>query len=105
MISKTFETNLFRHKFHYFNENNLTFLCMSQDFSEEIPFAFLSDVRRKFIQTYDLDKLEGFYAYQLNDFSEVLKQLMVYLFCLTFLYSIIIITNQNLPNLERLSKN
>jgi hypothetical protein len=50
---------------------------MTERCPEEVAFAYLSDVKRKFIQTYDYDKIAGFYAYQLSDFSEVLKQLMV----------------------------
>ncbi len=51
---------------------------MTEHSQDEIAFGYLSDVRRKFIQNYDYDKIAGFYAYQLTEFSDVLKQLMVY---------------------------
>jgi hypothetical protein len=50
---------------------------MSEGIQDEIAFAYLNDVKKKFIQTYDYDKVAAFYAYQLSEFSEVLKQLMV----------------------------
>ncbi len=50
---------------------------MTEGAQDGLAFAYLSDVRKKFIQTYDYDKIAGFYAYQLSEFSEFLKQLMV----------------------------
>jgi hypothetical protein len=53
---------------------------MTESGNEEInerAFAYLTDVRRKFIQNYDYEKIAGFYAYQLTEFAEILKQLMV----------------------------
>jgi hypothetical protein len=65
-----------RYKFHYINENDITYLCMTEGAPDQIAFAYLSDLRKKFIQTYDYDKIAGFYAYQLNEFAEELKKLM-----------------------------
>lgn len=53
---------------------------MTEGATEQLAFAYLSDVRKKFIQSYDYDKIAGFYAYQLNEFADVLKNLMVNLF-------------------------
>lgn len=50
---------------------------MSESCQEDLAFAYLGDVRKKFIQNYDYDKIAGFYAYQLTEFADVLKQLMV----------------------------
>jgi hypothetical protein len=50
---------------------------MSEGLQDDLAFAYLNDVKKKFIQTYDYDKVAAFYAYQLSEFSEVLKQLMV----------------------------
>jgi hypothetical protein len=55
---------------------------MSDQLQEDNCFAFLSDVRRKFIQNYDYDKIAGFNAYQLTEFSQILKQLVVNLIIL-----------------------
>jgi len=65
-------------KFNYINENDISYLCMTEGAPDQLAFAYLSDIRKKFIQTYDYDKIAGFYAYQLNEFSDVLKQLMTY---------------------------
>jgi len=50
---------------------------MTEGAQDQIAFAYLSDLRKKFIQTYDYDKIAGFYAYQLNEFAEEMKKLMV----------------------------
>lgn len=50
---------------------------MSEQMNDDVVFAFLGDVRKKFIQTYDYDKLAGFHAYQLTEFQDTLKQLIV----------------------------
>jgi len=51
---------------------------MSEGLEDDLIFAFLGDVRLKFIQTYDYDKLAGFHAYQLqSEFIDTLTQLMV----------------------------
>ena len=55
---------------------------MTEEATEQLAFAYLSDVRKKFIQTYDYDKLAGFYAYQLTDFVEILKHYMVFKYIL-----------------------
>jgi len=50
---------------------------MSENMTDDIIFAFLGDVRKKFIQTYEYEKLAGYHAYQLTEFAETLKQLIV----------------------------
>ena len=50
---------------------------MTENISDELAFAYLYEIRKKFIQTYDYDKVAGFYAYQLEEFGMILKQLMV----------------------------
>lgn len=52
---------------------------MSENMNDDLIFAFLGDVRKKFIQTYDYDKISGYNAYQLTEFCETLKQLIVLL--------------------------
>jgi hypothetical protein len=55
---------------------------MTENASEEIAFCFLNDIKKKFIQNYDFDKIASFHAYHLTEFVDVLKQYMVkiYLF-------------------------
>ena len=50
---------------------------MSENTNEQLAFSFLNDIKKKFIQNYDYDKICGFQAYQLNEFVQVLKQYMV----------------------------
>lgn len=51
---------------------------MSENYSNELALAYLRDVQKIFIQTYDNDKIAAFCAYQLTDFDKVLSQLMTY---------------------------
>ena len=44
---------------------------MSEGLVDELAFAYLSDVKKKFIQTYDYDKVAAFYAYQLSEFENL----------------------------------
>jgi hypothetical protein len=46
---------------------------MAENVTDELAFGYLNDVGKKFIQTYDFDKMGSYYAYSLNDFVEVLK--------------------------------
>ena len=72
-----YRLTIIRYKFHYMNENDLTYLCMTEGGQEELAFAYLAEIKKKFIYNYDYDKIAGFYAYQLEEFVPTLKQLMV----------------------------
>ena len=50
---------------------------MTEGAPDELAFGYLSEIKKKFIQNYDFDKIAGFYAYQLEEFVPTLKQLMV----------------------------
>jgi DNA-binding MarR family transcriptional regulator len=50
---------------------------MTEGASEGLAFACLGEIKKKFIQNYDYDKIASFYAYQLEEFVPTLKQLMV----------------------------
>jgi len=64
---------------------------MTENASEEIAFCFLNDIKKKFIQNYDFDKIASFHAYHLTEFVDVLKQYMVkiYLFELNKFFLVI----------------
>ena len=66
-----------KYKFHYLNENEITYLCMSDNFEDAYAFSFLSDVRKKFLQQYDIDRLSSSTAYSLTEFNDHLKNLAV----------------------------
>ena len=50
---------------------------MTENALDELAFCYLNDIKKKFIQNYDFDKVASFHAYHLTDFADVLKQLMV----------------------------
>jgi hypothetical protein len=45
--------------------------------SDSLVFSFLSEVRKKFITTYNYTTLMNYNAYELKKFNEVLKSLIV----------------------------
>ena len=69
---------MYRYKFHYINKDNITYLCMTYLFPEELALAFLLDVQKKFILTYEYEKINDFCAYQLTDFEKNLNQIISY---------------------------
>ena len=66
------------YKYHYINQDNITYLCMTRNFPEDIAFGFLLEVQKQFIETYEYDKIISSSSYQLEKFDEHLKQLMSY---------------------------
>jgi len=50
---------------------------MTEGSTEDMAFACLGEIKKKFIQNYDYDKIASFYAYQLEEFVPILKQLVV----------------------------
>jgi hypothetical protein len=65
------------HKFYYINENRITYLCLVEGLNDAAAFAFLNDVKKKLIQSYDYTQLSNYNTFQLNEFTDVLKQFMV----------------------------
>ena len=66
------------YQYHYINQDNITYLCMTSNFPEDIAFGFLIDVQKQFIETYDYDKILSATSYLLENFQEKLKKLMAY---------------------------
>ncbi|CAG9462420.1 unnamed protein product [Pedinophyceae sp. YPF-701] len=68
-----------RHSFHILQSDGLVFLCMTQSaLSRGVAFAFLQDVRDRFMQAHG-EAAATALAYSLNtDFSPVLRERMVY---------------------------
>lgn len=50
---------------------------MTEGANDSTAFAYLSDLKKKFIQDYDYDRIASFHAYQLTEFEGTLKNLMV----------------------------
>lgn len=65
--------------FHYIVENRIVYLCMCEDANKRrIPFAFLDDIKNKFVNAYS-DRAMTAIAFSLNDeFSRVLQKQMEY---------------------------
>ncbi len=66
------------HKFLYINENKITYLCLIEGINDSTGFAFLNDVKKKLIQSYDYNSLCSYNTFQLNDFNDTLRQFMNY---------------------------
>jgi len=68
-----------RHYFHYLASDGLIFLCMSDEqFPRRIAFAFLEDIRTRFLAVYK-STYKAAIAFAMNEeFSRVLKRQMEY---------------------------
>ncbi|KAF9355619.1 hypothetical protein BGX34_010344, partial [Mortierella sp. NVP85] len=70
-----------RYLFHYISEDGLTYMCMADDaFGRRIPFAFLHDIKDKFLAQYgrELGLESSSMAYSRNEFAKVLAKQMEY---------------------------
>lgn len=66
-----------KYLFHYIAEDGVIFLCMAEeDFGRRVPFSFLEDVKKRFLQTYTEDFVKGVPVYGINEFSKVLQTKM-----------------------------
>ncbi|DBB02583.1 TPA: hypothetical protein ACH3X3_011563 [Trebouxia sp. C0006] len=66
--------------FHVLVHSGLAFVCMAEEaFGRRIPFAFLDDIRDKFLSAYGPEAAQYAVAYEYNtEFSGVLQQRMRY---------------------------
>ena len=68
------------YKYHYINQDNITYLCMTSNFPEDIAFGFLVDVQKQFIETYDYDKILSATSYntcpQKTQTGQIIKDLI-----------------------------
>ena len=67
-----------KYKYHYLNENGITYLCMSENYNDELSFSFLFDLKKLFLQKYNLNSIKNFSAYQLQNFNTIISQLLAY---------------------------
>ena len=57
----------------------MIFLCLTENHIEKnLAFAFLSDLRKKFLQSYAYEIVSSFRALQLKEFNTSISQLMVF---------------------------
>eukprot|EP00762_Andalucia_godoyi_P002750 ANDGO_04486.mRNA.1 Vesicle-associated membrane protein 713 len=75
MMSYVYE----EYMFHYIVEDGLCFMCMSsQDFSRRVAFAFLKDVRGRWIAQFGARGSQALAFTMQDEFSKVLKTQMNY---------------------------
>lgn len=68
-------------QFHFINDkiNNISFLCLSEYLQIEYAFAFISDVKQTFFERYNINSIKSAgSSYQLQEFSETIKELIRY---------------------------
>ncbi|EGR31557.1 vesicle-associated membrane, putative [Ichthyophthirius multifiliis] len=77
--------------FHYINEINYTYLCITQtDFPQRIAFAFLNEIKGLFKNQFQQEERENALQYSFkNTFEETIKQKMVFFFYFYYFYFII----------------
>ncbi|RUP12824.1 regulated-snare-like domain-containing protein [Jimgerdemannia flammicorona] len=67
-----------RYLFHYICEDGLTYMCMADDsFNRRIPFAFLQDIKERFLTAYGRDRPHSALPYGMNEFSKTIAKQMV----------------------------
>ena len=50
---------------------------MGKDLDSDVAFSFISDLKKKFLLTYENNKIKNSFSYQLKDFSNEIKKLMI----------------------------
>ena len=51
---------------------------MGENLDVDVAFSYLGDVKKKFVTTYDNQKIQSSYSYQLKSFSDEIKKLQDY---------------------------
>ncbi len=51
---------------------------MGENLDVEVAFSYLGDLKKKFVTTYDNQKIQSSYSYQLKSFSDEIKKLQDY---------------------------
>ena len=50
---------------------------MGKNIDSDIAFSFIADIKKKFLLTYDNNKIKNSFSYQLKDFSNEIKKMMI----------------------------
>ena len=67
----------FSYKFFYEDDNDITYLCMGKNIDSDIAFSFIADIKKKFLLSYDNNQIKNAFSYQLKDFSNEIKKMMI----------------------------
>lgn len=68
-----------KYVFHYIVDEQITYLCMAdEEFKRRVPFAFLEDIKSRFLTTYG-ERAHTAIAFAMNEeFQHVLRRQMDY---------------------------
>ena len=66
------------YQYHYINQDNITYLCITSNFPEETTFAFLMEVQRQFLEQNSYDDIMKEQSYFFQYFQKNLKNIMDY---------------------------
>ena len=66
------------YQYHYINQDNITYLCITSSFPEETTFAFLMEVQRQFLEQNSYDDIMKEQSYYFQYFQKNLKNIMDY---------------------------
>ena len=66
------------YQYHYINQDNITYLCITSNFPEETTFAFLMEVQRQFLEQNSYDDIMKEQSYYFQYFQKNLKNIMDY---------------------------
>ena len=63
------------YKFFSDDEKDITFLCMGKNIETELAFNFISDMKKKFLLSYDYEtQIKKAFSYELKEFAEEIKK-------------------------------
>ena len=65
-------------KFVYFNEDGLNFMCLTEEISNEVSFAFLYDLKKSLFTKYNIQEVESMNAFGLKSMESEMTDLMEY---------------------------
>jgi vesicle-associated membrane protein 7 len=63
------------YKYYYDDENDITFLCMCENFEAEVAFQYLSELKKIFREKYEERTIRTAYSYGLSEFQNSIKDL------------------------------
>lgn len=65
-------------KFVYFNEDGVTFMCLTEEISNEVSYAFLYDLKKSLFGKYNMEEVETMNAFGLKSMESEMTDLMEY---------------------------
>ena len=66
------------YQFHYINEENITYLCITSNFPEETSFAFLMELQKQFLEQNNYNDIMKEQSYFFEYFQKNIKNIIDY---------------------------